>query len=376
MKHDDIRHRLSEYIDGSVTPEERAAIEAHLKTCPQCSSALEELRKTIEHVKTIEEIEPPSWMTQKIMATVRAEAEEKKGFFQRFFLPLRIKLPIQAVAVLFLAITAYYINQTRQPTSERSEAPLREFAARNEAPPVSNAQDKLAKANGSEVRSKKVGQAPEYKALDMKLEYEKPAAPIPRAGAAAPAPVPAKDAEQSALPHEEASIDNRADVPPSGAPAMLQEQIEPSSGKENQDEINNKSSAVKQRKSFAAVGESTSKSGAAIVENQFQLGINQTISFDTDNVRLTFVQVTEDSRCPVRVRCTWEGQVTVVVQVMTEDRKRENISLTHRAGTHEDLATKTIGNYILKLLQVDPYPKQGDKIKNSDYRITLFISKI
>ena len=75
MEHEDIRHRLSEYLDRSVTAEEAAAIEAHLKTCQQCKDALHELQKTLEHIKSVEEIEPPAWMTQKIMTTVRAEAE-------------------------------------------------------------------------------------------------------------------------------------------------------------------------------------------------------------------------------------------------------------------------------------------------------------
>src|SRR5574341_1754537 len=96
MDHTEIRHKLSEYIDNSVTPEERAAIEQHLGICMECSDALRELQKTVEHIKTIDEVEPPSWMTRKIMAKVRAEAE-KRNLFQRLFYPPAIKLPIQAV---------------------------------------------------------------------------------------------------------------------------------------------------------------------------------------------------------------------------------------------------------------------------------------
>jgi hypothetical protein len=223
MEHNDIRHRLSEYIDGSVTGEERAAIEAHLKTCLQCSSALEELRKTVEHIKTIEEIEPPAWMTQKIMATVRAEAELKKDFIHRFFFPLHIKLPIQAIAVLFLAVTGFYIYQNIQPASRLSEAPTRELATRNEAPPARTTQDKLAKADGSGIRSKKVQQSPEYKALDMKQEYEKPSPPVPEGKAAVPAPAPARPAEQPVLAKQEAASGNMAAAPQAGAPAMMKE---------------------------------------------------------------------------------------------------------------------------------------------------------
>ena len=98
MEHTDVRHKLSDYIDGSLSTGEKTAVDEHLKTCQQCSDALHELQKTIELVRTVEDAEPPQWMTQKIMANVRAEAGEKKGLFERFFLPFSVKLPIQAVA--------------------------------------------------------------------------------------------------------------------------------------------------------------------------------------------------------------------------------------------------------------------------------------
>ena len=188
MEHNDIRHRLSEYIDDSVTAEEKAEIEAHLKTCQQCSDALQELRKTIEHIKTVEDIDPPAWMTQKIMATVRAEVGEKKSLFQRLFYPLAVKIPIQAIAVLFLAVTGFYIYQNIQPAERISEAPSQEFAAKKPVPPADTAQDKLAKAERPAPRSKQVPQTPAYKALDMKQEYEKPPQPTLQGQATAPAP--------------------------------------------------------------------------------------------------------------------------------------------------------------------------------------------
>ena len=46
MDHNDMRHRLSEYLDGSVTADEKSSIEEHLKTCSACSDALHELQKT------------------------------------------------------------------------------------------------------------------------------------------------------------------------------------------------------------------------------------------------------------------------------------------------------------------------------------------
>ncbi len=225
MKHNDIRHRLSEYIDGSVAAEEKAEIEAHLKTCTQCSDALSELQKTIEHIKTVDEIEPPSWMTQKIMAKVRAEVGEKKSLFQKLFYPLAVKIPIQAIAVLFLAVTGFYIYQNIQPAERTSEAPNQEVAAKKPVPPTGTAQDKLAKADRPAVRSEQVPQTPAYKSLDMKQEYEKPPLPKLQGQATAPAAAPAAPvmpAEQP-MPAKKnvASLKAAAPQAGAGAPAAM-----------------------------------------------------------------------------------------------------------------------------------------------------------
>ena len=74
-------------------------------------------------------------MTQKIMANVRAAEEERKGLFRRLFHPLSVKLPIQAIAVLFLAVTAYYIYQNMHPTAKYTEAPTEKFEAAKPALP-------------------------------------------------------------------------------------------------------------------------------------------------------------------------------------------------------------------------------------------------
>jgi len=220
MEHTDVRHKLSDYIDGSLSTGEKTAVDEHLKTCQQCSDALHELQKTIELVRTVEDAEPPQWMTQKIMANVRAEAGEKKGLFERFFLPFSVKLPIQAVAIVFLAVAAFYLYRSIQPAPMPSESPVKEeFSSRKEA-----AKDRLAKAEDHAPRAKQVPQAPEYKALDMKQEYEKPEAPKLMDKAEAPAPAPSKAAEQPVVAKKEPSAGKIAAAPQAGAPAMMREQ--------------------------------------------------------------------------------------------------------------------------------------------------------
>jgi anti-sigma factor RsiW len=43
----DLLELISDYLDGSLAPERRAAVEAHIADCDGCSIVLEEFRRTI-----------------------------------------------------------------------------------------------------------------------------------------------------------------------------------------------------------------------------------------------------------------------------------------------------------------------------------------
>jgi anti-sigma factor RsiW len=51
-------NRLSEYLDGELGNDERAALEAHLATCGQCYATLAELREVVAHAKALVDREP------------------------------------------------------------------------------------------------------------------------------------------------------------------------------------------------------------------------------------------------------------------------------------------------------------------------------
>jgi len=124
MNHDDMQEKLSAYMDDAVSTQERSAIEDHLAGCAQCRKALEELRMTVAHLKNLEPVEPPAWMTQKIMAQVRSKAGSCKSIWQKLFLPLHVKLPLEAVTALFCVVIGYYVYQSVEPTRKLAEAPV------------------------------------------------------------------------------------------------------------------------------------------------------------------------------------------------------------------------------------------------------------
>ncbi|MBN1472974.1 MAG: zf-HC2 domain-containing protein [Syntrophaceae bacterium] len=104
----DIENKLSLYLDNEFFAQEKRAVEEHIKTCPQCSKALAELQKAKAMTNKLSEVEPPPWFKQKIMAKVRAEAQ-KKSFAEKWFYPLRVKIPVQVFATIFIVVIAVYI---------------------------------------------------------------------------------------------------------------------------------------------------------------------------------------------------------------------------------------------------------------------------
>ncbi len=108
MECDKVREKISEYFEGLVTAEEKALISAHIASCNKCRAAYSDIKKTVEHIKGLEEVEPPPWLTRKVMARVKEE-NPKQGIWKRLFYPLHIKLPLEAVATVLIAISALYL---------------------------------------------------------------------------------------------------------------------------------------------------------------------------------------------------------------------------------------------------------------------------
>jgi hypothetical protein len=124
-----IRERLSAYLEDAVSREEKVLIEEHLRSCKECGADLADLIKTVERIKGLEEVEPPAWMTQKIMAELREEARPGKGILRRLFYPLHIKLPLQAVAALLVVGIALYVYRDIGPETRFAKAPSEESAS-------------------------------------------------------------------------------------------------------------------------------------------------------------------------------------------------------------------------------------------------------
>jgi hypothetical protein len=122
---------------------------------------------------------------------------------------------------------------------------------------------------------------------------------------------------------------------------------------------------------FAAMTDSvTSVNGI-----KFPLKINQTIYLESNSIKIKFLNVTADSRCPSGVQCIWQGETKVIVNISKDDQDLGNFNLICRAG-EPNLGTQIFGGHLIQVVQVDPYPTSGKKIPLSDYVATFLVGKV
>jgi hypothetical protein len=120
----EVQKKLSAFAEGVIPAGERRQITTHLKKCKGCRRDLADLKKTIRYIQQLEEVEPPAWFVQRIMAKVKDSAEKKQGIWQRFFVPLYIKIPLEAVALVCIVVGALYIFKSMEPEMRRAVNPM------------------------------------------------------------------------------------------------------------------------------------------------------------------------------------------------------------------------------------------------------------
>lgn len=101
----------------------------------------------------------------------------------------------------------------------------------------------------------------------------------------------------------------------------------------------------------------------------FDMMTNQTVTVQPTGMMIQLVNMS-DSRCPSDVTCIWAGQASVNLAVQVNG----NTNLLNLASTAGGTDTKSLGNYMVQLVKVSPYPTSKTSIKLSDYVFTLKVS--
>ena len=122
------RDLLSALLDEALEAHERAEVEAHLAGCPDCRRELEGLRSTVSVLSRVEHARAPMAFVDKVMGEAYPASWYRK-LGRLVFLPLSVKLPIEAGAVVVIALLGVYLLQS---------TPELKDAARPDAPAIAS----------------------------------------------------------------------------------------------------------------------------------------------------------------------------------------------------------------------------------------------
>jgi hypothetical protein len=203
------RAALSALLDDELTRSERGEIEAHLAGCPECRRDLEGLRQTAALLHRIEPARAPRGFVERVVATARPRPWYRR-VVTAAFLPLSVKLPAEATAVVMVSLLALYAFE-RSPTVQQ--------AARLEGPPGETRPSELGRSESLAKLDERAGRA-ERLSPDR---TEGRAAPGRRAEPTQPGTLLSRDSSAPAAPspaQRSAGKTEPAPASPSGSPAL------------------------------------------------------------------------------------------------------------------------------------------------------------
>lgn len=104
----DIQSRLIDYLDATLDESGQKQVEAHLATCDECRQYLSDIKATIALTQNLDEVEPPPFFTERIMAQVTQSAEPKNWIPRIFFTPVRVPAGVLTAVCLVIVILPAY----------------------------------------------------------------------------------------------------------------------------------------------------------------------------------------------------------------------------------------------------------------------------
>ncbi len=114
-----------------------------------------------------------------------------------------------------------------------------------------------------------------------------------------------------------------------------------------------------------------------MLDKNFVLRVGEEIVLAKQGLKIKFVSVPEDSRCPTNVNCIWAGNARVMLHVGKVTGKPFKLELNTNPGAATNMAAGERGSgiYEINLVEVSPHPVAGQPIALRSYVVTLVVSK-
>lgn len=113
---------------------------------------------------------------------------------------------------------------------------------------------------------------------------------------------------------------------------------------------------------------STDAASRQPVQSEIELTVGESARLTAATI--TFVGVSDDSRCPTGVTCVWEGDAVVTLRVR-RDAGDETVTLHANPRFAQE---STVAGLTLRFVRLEPYPEADRPIAAGEYRVVLAIT--
>lgn len=123
----DIQPELAAYVDGELTPPQRAEVDAHLASCPRCQQELAELKALAAGLAALPKRQPaPQFLADIRRKIARGDKPEAVTWQDYLFRPFWLKFPLEMAALIALIVFVMRFEEqtpaNRAPQFEMSKA--------------------------------------------------------------------------------------------------------------------------------------------------------------------------------------------------------------------------------------------------------------
>ena len=125
MNCEEIKNRLSEYLDGELDERESKLVGDHLENCPGCAEELAGLKEYFKSIDSLEKAEPPPDFLRQVHARLEGQSVFKTTIKKLVF-PIRFKIPLEVAGLAAAAMLILYIMNL---SPEKQSAKLIPLAA-------------------------------------------------------------------------------------------------------------------------------------------------------------------------------------------------------------------------------------------------------
>jgi len=106
-------------------------------------------------------------------------------------------------------------------------------------------------------------------------------------------------------------------------------------------------------------------------EQTVSIKIGKEAILNGSGLKVRFVEVIEDSRCPEGTNCIWAGVAKIKIQLRWNGK-----TAVFELNTNQTDKVAVFGGYEVKLASVTPHPKANTTFQRSTYTARLSISKL